>query len=104
MRLELFGLVVVLAALLACAHAEATNVGPGLYSIECNKARRVCYEKAAELCPSGFQVVDGSERSGTYATANTYGNQTTVTAVPIYKGEVLVRCNVSGGTDGGSPK
>lgn len=79
--------------LLACAHADSTKIGPGTYAIECNQKRRVCYEEAATVCPHGFDVLDGSDRSGTYATANTVGNQTTVTTMPIYKGEMLVKCH-----------
>lgn len=93
MRTELSCLTVLLGALLACARADSTKVGPGLYSIECNQGRKVCYEEAARICKYGFTIEDGSERSGAHATATTHGNQTTVTAVPIYKGEMLVRCN-----------
>jgi hypothetical protein len=91
-RGEYVGLGVCLGALLACAGASSTRVGRDTFTIECKRSRANCYEEAAAVCPNGFEVLDGVERSGTYATANTVGNTTTVTAVPIYKGEMLVRC------------
>lgn len=89
---ETFGLLLCVAVLLACAGASSTQIGKDTFSIECKRNRGNCYEEAAEVCPNGFEMLDGSESSGVYAVANSYGKTTTVTAVPIYKGEMLVRC------------
>lgn len=97
---ETFGLLGCVGVLLACAGASSTRIGQDTYSIECKRKRGNCYEEAAAVCPNGFELIDGSESSGVYAVANNYGKTTTVTAVPIYKGEMLVRCtNRTASTD-----
>ena len=62
---------VILAALFLVGCASATKVmspnGKPGYSVECNGtavSMTACYEKAAEVCPKGYIVVNQENRSG----------------------------------------
>jgi hypothetical protein len=73
---------------LGCAGASHEALAPGLYAIDCKKSARHCYREAQTVCPSGFEILDKSEKSG--AVANTAGE--TAVVVPTYDGTMLVRC------------
>lgn len=76
--------------LLACAGASHELVAPGTYSIECKRKQSNCWKEAAEVCPNGYDQIDGSQRSGTYLATNTQTGA--VTAIPTFNGEMLVKC------------
>jgi len=98
-------MLVVVAALLACAGASHEAVGPDTYSIDCKRSASNCYEEAGDVCPNGFDVLDAQGQRGavafTNSTANAYGSangataygSSTTTLVPTYKGSMLVRCH-----------
>lgn len=77
-----------LALLTGCAGASATRVGRDSFAIECKRSRSNCYEKAAEVCPNGFDVMDGDSHSSAVIVKGTYSSS----VVPVYRGELLVRC------------
>ena len=58
------------------------------YSIECKRSQANCYEEAGEVCPNGYDVADQGGQSGTYVQANQNG----ATAIPIYRGHMLIKC------------
>jgi hypothetical protein len=62
-RSALVALTLVLSALLACAGASHTQLGAGLYSIECRRGQANCYEEAAAVCPGGFDVQDSATQT-----------------------------------------
>lgn len=74
----------------SCAGASHELVAPGTYSIECKRSQSNCWREAARVCPGGYDQLDGSGHDGMVMSTNTYTGQ--VTAVPTYKGEMLVRC------------
>ena len=76
--------------LLACAGASHTMIAADTYSISCKRNAGNCYEEAAKVCPSGFDVVDAQNQKGAVANTNYSTGQTTVT--PTYQGQMLVRC------------
>lgn len=64
--------------LLGCASASKVMTPSGKmgYSIECNGtavSMTVCYEKASDVCPRGYNIIDTNSRagfSGGYATSH----------------------------------
>ena len=76
--------------LLACAGASHELVSPGTYAISCKRSQSNCWSEAAKVCPGGYDQLDGAGHDGVVMATNSYTGQ--VTAVPTYKGEMLVRC------------
>jgi len=61
-RGAIFGLLVCVAALLACGGgAEWTRVGARTYAIECDGTRE-CHQRAHRLCPYGYKVKEQPSR------------------------------------------
>ena len=87
MRAFVVGLVLVASS---CAGASHELVSPGTYAITCKRSQSNCWSEASRVCPGGYDTLDGAGHDGTYLATNTYTGQ--VTAVPTYKGEMLVRC------------
>ncbi len=92
-------------ALMGCARASHTKVGPDLFAITCQGGRTKCYEEASRVCGNGFDVTDGSDRTQSFTTgaADTQTTQTTpqksnsdTTAGAwtwnSYEADLLVRC------------
>lgn len=91
MRVALFSLALVAAALLACAGASHEIVGPGTYSVSCKRNQSNCWKEASEVCPSGYDIIDGQGHESAFINRNVYtGEATGVT--PVYSGEMLVKC------------
>lgn len=53
-------------------------------------------DKAAELCPQGYDVIDAGAREGALAQSNTNAitGQTVTTVTPTFRGNMTVRCRV----------
>lgn len=98
----------VLLTVSACAQTNhrvigADEDGNSMVSIECPRSMDNCYDRAAEVCQNGFDIVDSSERERFVQTmpasadCSTYGNQTTCSERPAqgfttYTGRLLVTC------------
>lgn len=89
MRTALFGLMVTVAALLACG-GNSWSVGRGgIAVIEC-KHTADCWEGAAEACPYGYDPIS-SDRQATKATVLN-ANTPQPTVVMQTRGELVVKC------------
>jgi hypothetical protein len=87
-----------LAVLTACATAKQI-VGPSgtpAYSIRCGAAvADACYEKAGEVCPNGYTVLNsqGSRYLGQIGSASVAGSYGSATSTPIITpNTLLVEC------------
>ena len=72
-------LIVFVLHLAGCATAKQVMTPDGKpgYSITCNGtavSMTVCYEKAAEVCPKGYSVVDKQNQSGFVVSKNYMGS------------------------------
>ena len=74
-----------------CASAVPVN-GPdgtqGWFAIECSRSQAVCYQKAGEICPGGYNTVESHGNTGMVMSVNNYGGY----AVTTYRGEMLIKC------------
>lgn len=73
-------------------HASARPVrgpdGTTWYAIRCGGDPTVCYERAGDTCPGGYDVGDSSDQQG--AVARHFGSALIVR--PTFRGQLLVRC------------
>lgn len=76
-RLQFLATVVTLLASAAgCLPERPRQVGPGTYTIECQRSIGDCYAAANEQCPSGYDVLNSTTKAGpTFVTANQYNAQ-----------------------------
>lgn len=58
--------------------------------IECPRSIDRCMDKAAELCPAGYNVIDSGGRHGAIAQTNYQTGQTVVT--PTFRGNMTISC------------
>jgi hypothetical protein len=91
-----------LAALLAACATATQIVGPGgtpAFSIRCGAAAvDTCYQKAGEVCPSGYTVLNsqGSRYLGQLGTANVAGAYGSATSTPmISPNTMLIECKAA---------
>lgn len=88
-------LVVLGFAALGCVapHSSSRSVsgpgGAGYRSIECAGSQQECFEKAARVCPNGYELATSGGASDTSGgVSGGYGSVSSV-----YKGHMLIRCN-----------
>jgi hypothetical protein len=95
----------VLVAAAACASATPVNGPdgqPGWFSISCKKDQTNCYEKAGEVCPSGYVTADSQSHSGTAVNAGMTQGAAWMSAHPTYQGDMLIKCQAGGASPGTS--
>lgn len=63
--------------------------GQTWYAIRCGGDPTVCYERAGEACPGGYDVADQSSQAGTNV-ANFGGS---IFVRPTFAGQMLVKCH-----------
>ncbi len=74
--------------------------GPGQYVVRAKvngftsqgTAMAYAYQRSAELCPGGFDVIDGAQSMNTTYVARTFANGGTVTTVSKPEVTLVVRC------------
>ena len=73
-----------------CASASSSQISssPDRYDITCRQGLGYCHREAASVCPGGYKVVDGADRSTAYV--QHAGSVAYVT--PVYNGEIIVEC------------
>lgn len=99
MKIILVGLLAVMLA--ACATSKPI-VGPNgtpAYSIICGAAViNACYEKAGEVCPNGYVILntDGSRYLGQIGNASVSGAYGSATSIPmVTPNNLLVECRAA---------
>ncbi len=80
----------------ACA-ATATHVrGPDgesdWYNIDCKHDQGACYAEAGDVCPLGYVTAYSQGHSGTVLVANIDASGGNASAVPTYRGNMLIKC------------
>jgi hypothetical protein len=65
----------------------------GVVSLTCGRDIGTCYDRAADACPYGYDGLSSElQQAGTVVNSTVVGNQTYANAVPIYRGQLVVRC------------
>ena len=87
-----------IACVVGCSYASAKPVsGPdgerGWFAISCKKDPGNCEEKARDVCPAGYDIMDASGHHGVAAVADDSDGEGTV--VPTYRGHMLIKCKRS---------
>lgn len=77
-----------------CSHASAQPVNgpdgePGWFAISCKKDEGYCREKAGDVCPAGYDVMDAAGHEGV-ATVDQSG--ASAAEVPTFRGHMLIKC------------
>lgn len=52
---------------------DAASLGEGRWLVSCDNAASACTRRAAQLCPSGFDVADAQTTQGVSGAASAYG-------------------------------
>ena len=91
-----------LATVLAACATATQIVGPSgtpAFSIRCGAAAvEACYQKAGEVCPSGYTVLNshGSRYLGQVGTANVAGAYGSATSMPMVSpNTMLIECKAA---------
>ena len=76
----------------ACVEAVTPVSGPdgmmNWYAIDCRVSQSVCYQKAGNVCPGGYTIVDTQGHAGQASIVNKYGGF----SIPTYRGSMLIKC------------
>lgn len=103
MKLHLLASTILISATLyGCASAPKATAsktldqnGATVFDVSCSGATvpmSACYDKALEVCPQGFSVVDRKTRSGSVRTFSSDGGVTTgMSATGVNKG-IFIKC------------
>jgi hypothetical protein len=80
-----------------CSHASAKPVNgpdgePGWFAISCKKDEGYCEEKAGDVCPGGYDVMDAAGHEGVAAVATVNPSGGSAYVVPTYRGHMLIKC------------
>ena len=75
---------------LGCSSSSAKMISnyPPRWDVTCTRALGHCYERAAEVCPNGFRILDNANAAG--AVVQRYGD--TAVATPTFYGEIIIDC------------